>query len=51
LTVKNDIAMHSTDGEIVIVAATKITLAVGGSSIVITKDKITVVAPEIFLNP
>ena len=51
LTVKNDIAMHSTDGEIVIVAAKKITLAVGGSSIVITPEKITVVAPEIFLNP
>lgn len=50
LTVNKTIVMQSVEDEIIIEAATKITLKVGGSSITITPEDITVVAPQIFLN-
>jgi type VI secretion system secreted protein VgrG len=51
LTVAKNISMQSTDGEIMIDAATKITLRVKDSTIVITESDITLTSKLIKLNP
>ena len=50
-TIKGDVTITSLDGEITVTSPHKITLVVGGSSITMTADDITIVAPKIFLNP
>jgi len=49
--VKGDIVVESQSGQYVLTAATSITLKVGSSSIVMTPDDITIVSPQIHLNP
>jgi type VI secretion system secreted protein VgrG len=50
-TIKGDVTITSLDGEITVTSPHKITLVVGGSSITMTANDITIVAPRIFLNP
>lgn len=50
-TIKGDVTITSLDGEITVSSAHKITLVVGGSSITVTPNDITIVAGKIFLNP
>jgi len=50
-TIKGDVTITSLDGEITVTSPHKITLVVGGTSITMTADDITVVAGKIFLNP
>jgi type VI secretion system secreted protein VgrG len=50
-TIKGDVTVTSLDGEITVTSPHKITLAVGGSSITMTANDITIVAGKIFLNP
>jgi type VI secretion system secreted protein VgrG len=50
-TIKGDITVTSQDGEITVTSPKKITLVVGGSSITMTPNDITIVGGKIFLNP
>ncbi|MDN4038150.1 type VI secretion system Vgr family protein [Massilia sp. YIM B02443] len=50
-TVKGDIMVTSLSGEVMVTSPRKLTLSVGGSSITMTPDEITIVAGKIFLNP
>jgi len=50
-TIKGDVTVTSLDGEITVSSPHKITLVVGGSSITMTPDDITIVGTKIFLNP
>ena len=50
-TVKSDIMVTSLSGEVMVTSPRKLTLSVGGSSITMTPDEITIVAGKIFLNP
>lgn len=50
-TVKGDVTVTSLSGEITVSSPRKLTLSVGGSSITMTPDEITIVAGKIFLNP
>jgi len=50
-TIKGDVTVTSLDGEITVSSPHKITLVVGGSSITMTPDEVTIVATRIFLNP
>jgi type VI secretion system secreted protein VgrG len=50
-TIKGDVTVTSLDGEITVSSPHKITLTVGGSSITMTANDITLVAAKIFLNP
>lgn len=50
-TIKGDVTVTSVDGEITVSSPHKITLVVGGSSITMTPNDITIVASKIFLNP
>lgn len=50
-TVKGDITVESTSGEYKLTSPKKITLQVGGSSIVIEPGNITITSPKIDLNP
>jgi type VI secretion system secreted protein VgrG len=50
-TIKGDVTVTSVDGEITVSSPHKITLVVGGSSITMTPNDVTIVAGKIFLNP
>ncbi|MEW6760544.1 MAG: type VI secretion system tip protein TssI/VgrG [Pseudomonadota bacterium] len=50
-TIKGDVTVTSSNGEITVTSPHKITLSVGGSTITMTPDEITIVAGKIFLNP
>ncbi|WP_229419034.1 type VI secretion system Vgr family protein [Pseudoduganella flava] len=50
-TIKGDVTVTSQDGEITVTSPKKITLVVGGSSITMTPNDITIVGGKIFLNP
>ncbi|WEF32424.1 type VI secretion system Vgr family protein [Pseudoduganella chitinolytica] len=50
-TIKGDVTITSTDGEITVTSPHKITLVVGGSSITMTPEEIVLTAGNIFLNP
>jgi type VI secretion system secreted protein VgrG len=50
-TVKGDITVSSESGEYKLSSPTKITLAVGGSTIIIEPDHITITSAKIDLNP
>ena len=50
-TIKGDVTITSLDGEITVTSPHKISLVVGGSSITMTADDVTIVAGKIFLNP
>jgi type VI secretion system secreted protein VgrG len=51
VTVKGDITVTSEAGAVSISSPDKITLTVGGSSITMTPDSVTIVSPKIDLNP
>jgi type VI secretion system secreted protein VgrG len=50
-TIKGDVTLTSLAGEITVSSPHKLTLVVGGSSITMTPDDITIVAAKLFLNP
>ena len=50
-TIKGDVTVTSLDGDVTVSSPHKITLVVGGSSITMTANDITIVAAKILLNP